>query len=289
MICKDRQGNIAYEENTQDNFLKKLYGTTYGRCALKVMTRPVISKLGGKILSTKLSCVGIKPFIESNNIDMSLYPETEYTSYNNFFTREIKPEARPINKDKNVLISPADGRVSAFTIDENSVFRIKDSYYTVESILKSKKAADYYNGGYCVIIRLCVDNYHRYCYVDNGTLGSVKFIDGVLHTVNPEALNHYDIYKENCREVSILNTENFGKITQVEVGALMVGKIKNHHAYGHHFNKGDEKGMFEFGGSTVVLFIPKDTVILDNDLLENTENGFETAIKMGEQIAIKAN
>ena len=287
MICKDRFGNIAKEDNSQDNLLKGIYGSVPGRAFLRVATMPVISKIAGAFLSTRLSCKIIKPFIKSNNIDMTEYVSRDYISYNDFFTREIKPEKRPFDRNTDVLISPADGRVSAHKINEESVFSIKNSYYTVESILKSKAAANHYKDGYCVIIRLCVDNYHRYSYIDNGTLGKIKFIDGVLHTVNPEALKYYNIYKENCRECSVLYTENFGVITQVEVGALMVGKIKNLHKTGYNFSKGEEKGMFEFGGSTVVLFIEKDKVVLDKDLLDNTENGYETVVNMGEHIGKK--
>lgn len=284
MICKDRLGNVVKEDNSQDAMLKSIYGSVFGRFLLRIATMPVISKIAGFFLSTGMSRVIIKPFIKSNNIDMSEYKECTYKSYNDFFTREIKPEKRPADKNSNVLISPADGRVSAYKINSDSVFKIKDSYYTVESILQSKTGAKYYKDGYCVIIRLCVDNYHRYSYVDNGTLGKVKFINGVLHTVNPEALKHYNIYKENCRECSVLNTEHFGKITCVEVGALMVGKIKNLHSTGYQFTKGEEKGMFEFGGSTVVLFIEKDKVVIDEDLLKNTREGYETAVNMGEHI-----
>lgn len=284
MICKNRLGNIVKEDNSQDNILKGIYGSVFGRFFLRIATMPVISRIAGFFLSTRLSCVIIKPFIKANNIDMTDYIRRDYKSYNDFFTREIKPENRPVDKDLNVLVSPADGRVSAYKINSESVFKIKDSYYTVESILQSRAAANHYKDGYCVIIRLCVDNYHRYSYVDNGILGKVKFIKGVLHTVNPEALKHYNIYKENCRECSVLITENFGRITCVEVGALMVGKIKNLHRTGHRFTKGEEKGMFEFGGSTVVLFIEKDKVIIDEDLLKNTEEGFETAVNMGEHI-----
>ncbi len=284
MLCKDRQGNTVFGENSQDNFLKLLYGNVIGRSFLRLITKPIVSRVIGNILSTKASCLLINPFIKSNGLDMSDYYERSYCSYNDFFTRELISDARPINQAKNVLITPADGRISVYKIDEDSVFSIKNSYYTVESMLNSKKYAKKYHGGYCVITRLCVDNFHRYCYPDNGIQGKTKFINGVLHTVNPEALNHYNIYKENCRECTLLHTENFGDIMQIEVGALMVGKIKNHHSCGKVFNKGDEKGMFEFGGSTVVMLIEKDKVRIDADLIQNSNEGFETYVKMGECI-----
>lgn len=286
MLCKNRHGDVVIGENSQDNLLKLLYGNILGRFFLHLAIRPVVSKVVGNILSTKISCKLIEPFIKSNNIDMSQYIQCDYSSYNDFFTRKIRPDCRPICMEKNILISPCDGRVSAFEIDENSVFSIKGSFYTVESITGSLKSANHYKGGYCVIIRLCVDNYHRYAYPDNGIQGTSKFIPGVLHTVNPEALAHYDIYKENSRECTVLHTENFGKIMFIEVGALLVGKIKNIYTKGYEFSKGDEKGLFEFGGSTVVMLIEKDRVKLDKDILENTLEGFETAVKLGEQIGI---
>ena len=283
MHCKDREGRIIHKDNGQDNFLKGLYGTILGRKFLKILINPTISKLGGAVLSTKLSSLLVKPFIKANNIDMSDYTERAYASFNDFFTRDLKPGKRFINRDKEVLISPSDGRVSVYEIDDNMTFNIKDSYYTIESLTHSKKAANYYKGGTCVIIRLCVDNYHRYCYIDNGYKTTNKFIEGVLHTVNPVACEYYDIYKENSRECSLLHTENFGKVMQIEVGALMVGKIVNYDQVAC-IHRGDEKGKFEFGGSTIVLLFKKDTVDIDDDLIENTKNGFETAVKMGERI-----
>ena len=283
MHCKDREGRIIHKDNGQDNFLKGLYGTVLGRKFLKILINPTISKLGGAVLSTKLSSLLVKPFIKANNIDMSDYTEREYASFNDFFTRDLKPGKRFINRDKEVLISPSDGRVSVYEIDDNMTFNIKDSYYTIESLTHSKKAANYYKGGTCVIIRLCVDNYHRYCYIDNGYKTTNKFIEGVLHTVNPVACEYYDIYKENSRECSLLHTENFGKVMQIEVGALMVGKIVNYDQVAC-IHRGDEKGKFEFGGSTIVLLFKKDTVDIDDDLIENTKNGYETAVKMGERI-----
>lgn len=288
MLCKDRNGNVTIGENSQDNILKLIYGTLPGRTVLKLLTKPVISRVVGDILSTKVSTAFINPFIKVNNIDMSDYNSRSYSSYNDFFTRELKPGVRNYNMDKNILISPADGRITAYKIDDSSVFKIKNSYYSIETITKSKKASEYYKNGYCVIVRLCVDNYHRYCYVDNGVITANKFIDGVLHTVNPEALNHYNIYKENCRECTVIDTENFGKIMQIEVGALMVGKIINNHTVNTNVLKATEKGKFEFGGSTVMVLIPENKVIIDEDILKNTAEGYETEIKIGEQIGIKS-
>lgn len=138
-----------------------------------------------------------------------------------------------------------------------------------------------------MIFRLCVDDYHRYCYIDDGVKNEDIFIKGELHTVNPIALEKYNIYKRNCREYTMLHTENFGDVVQVEVGAMLVGRIKNRHWNTHYFSKGEEKGMFEYGGSTVVLLFEKDTVEVDKDILANSAKGIETAVKYGEKIGAK--
>ena len=153
-------------------------------------------------------------------------------------------------------------------------------------LVKNKKLASKYKNGYCLIFRLCVDDYHRYCYIDNGNKTSNKFINGVLYTVRPVVLGNYNIYKENSREYTILKTENFGDVVHIEVGATIVGRIKNHHEE-YTFKKGEEKGMFEFGGSTIVLLIEKNRVTIDKEILDNTKQGYETVVKYGEKIGNK--
>ena len=206
-----------------------------------------------------------------------------FRSYNQFFTRRIKPGKRPIDYAPSHLISPCDSKLSVYEIDEHSIFRIKGSLYRVSDLLRNDFLARRFTGGYCMIFRLEVDDYHRYCYIDNGTKTGNTFIRGELHTVNPIALKRYNIYKRNSREYTVLHTENFGDVVQVEVGAMLVGRIKNHHKE-HSFCRGEEKGMFEFGGSTIVLLIEKDRVKPDDDLLRNTAEGYETVVKYGETI-----
>ena len=181
------------------------------------------------------------------------------------------------------LISPADGRISVYKIRKHSVFSIKNTKYTLESILRSKELAKEYENGYFIIIRLAVDNYHRYCSTDNGKILEYHRIPGVLHTVNPIANDYFKIYKENSRTYSIIETENFGKLIQIEVGALLVGRIVNNRHHGT-LKKGREKGKFEYGGSTVILIAKDENVIMDNDLIVNTYAGYETLVKMGERI-----
>ena len=165
---------------------------------------------------------------------------------------------------------------------------MKDTVYTVESLLRSRKIADHFKNGYAVILRLTVDDYHRYCYFDNGIKSRNYFIKGAYHTVNPTANDYVSVYKENAREFTMMKTEHFGDAVQMEVGALMVGRIVNHHEEGI-MRRGMEKGYFEFGGSTIVLLFRGDKVDIDECLLERTKDGCETKLKQGQRLGVAQN
>lgn len=280
----DRKGNITIEENGQDKLLRHLYNDRGGRFCLKLLVRPFVSKIAGAFLNTGFSARFVPGFVKKNNIDLSLYQRQEFASYNDFFTRKIRPEERPVAEGENILVSPCDGKATVCRIGRDSRFYIKDTEYTTEQLLRNKKLADRYLNGYAVILRLTVDDYHRYCYVADGRKSENVILPGVLHTVNPAANDVVPIYKENAREYTLLKTEKFGTIVMMEIGAMMVGKITNHHRKPAEVKKGQEKGFFEFGGSTVVLLLQNGKVRLDYDLLENSENGYETIVRMGERI-----
>lgn len=282
----DREGNITIEDSGQDKLLRWMYESSLGRSVLRFLTKPTISKAAGWALDKKWSKIFISPFIQKNEIDMSVYEEKSYNSYNDFFTRQIRKEYRPIAENENALISPCDGKLSVYPIEENQHFMIKNTAYTLESLLRSKKLAKKYEGGTICVFRLTVDDYHRYCYVDDGRKSANHHIQGVFHTVNPAANDVYPIYKENTREFSLLQSKHFKTILMMEVGALMVGRIVNHQEEAE-VRRGEEKGMFEFGGSTVILLFQKNAVEIEKAILENTQNGYETRVKMGEEIGKK--
>lgn len=269
----------------EDNTTLFLYNTLLGRLVLKILTLKFISQIVGIFLSSKISKRYISSFIKNNNIDMSDYDDMEYSSFNDFFSRKIKSNARVVEINKNTLISPCDAKLSVYNISKDSEFLIKGTYYKLEDLINSDLANEYINGYIC-IFRLGVDDYHRYSYIDEGYKSKNTYIKGVLHTVRPIALTNYNIYKRNAREWTILHTKNFSDVIQVEVGALMVGKIINHHQ-NHTFKKGEEKGYFQFGGSTICLIFKEKIVKIDKDILNNSENDIETIVKLGEKIGKK--
>ncbi len=259
-----------------------LYRTRLGGLCLKLVSARWVSRLAGKYLDSRFSRHKIKKFIRKNGIGMDDYLPETYKSFNAFFTRKIRPELRPFDGDPAALCSPCDGAVTAFPVTREGTFAVKGFSYTVASLLGSEELALKYCGGLCVIVRLTVKDYHRYHYIDGGTAGEKKFIRGKLHTVQPAALEKRRVFTENCREYTVMHTQNFGDVIQVEVGAMFVGRIVN--AEKESFSRGEEKGYFEFGGSTVILLFERGRVALDGEFFANTQEGAETKVKCGEKI-----
>ena len=282
-----RDGTKIDGTTGQDHLLEVIYGHALTRMLLRPFLSPAVSDICGKFLSTRLSRRIIPSFVKKNHIDLSIYEKQEFDSYNAFFTRKIKVEQRPITDQKNVLISPSDGKVTAYPITQKGRFWIKHTQYTAAQLLKDERLAERYMGGWIYVIRLTVDDYHRYCYVADGRKSKQRKIRGVLHTVNPVANDYYPIYKMNSREYCLLKTKEFGTILLMEVGALMVGKINNHEEDSAQVKRGDEKGMFEFGGSTIVVMTEPGMTKPDKDIIQNTKVQAETLVKMGEPIGCK--
>ena len=270
-----------YEEIVQFGAgkLDFLYNNPFGRLFLGLAVSPLVSNIYASSNSKKSSVKKIPSFIAENNIDMSDYEEKEYESFNDFFTRKIKPGKRPVDMTSGVLVSPADSKLLVYEINENTEMNVKGRTYTVSEILGEDSDCAAFRGGYALVFRLTVDDYHRFGFPDSGRVVSRKKIKGKLHTVSPVSRNH-KIYQENTRNVCILNTDNFGTIAYIEVGAMLVGRIKDHGD--DVFAKGQEKGYFEPGGSTVIMLV-KD-IKMDEDIMKQSVSGIETKVRYGERI-----
>lgn len=265
--------------------LKALYNTRTGHYVLRFITRPKFSRTCAGLLDSRYSKLYIKRFIRRNEIDMSEYMPTRYRSFNDFFTRKIRPDARPVDMDENALISPCDSLLSVYNIGHDSVFAVKGTEYTLEALLNSEELAEKYRGGTCLIFRLMPTNYHRYIYPDSGVKGGNIAIPGKLHTVR-EMAHKYSVFVTNSREYTILNTRSFGQVLFMEVGALMVGRIRNHHG-ACAFERGEEKGYFEYGGSTIIMLLENGRAELDKEFAACIDNGNEMPVQVGQRIGIR--
>lgn len=272
--------NKSYENLEQygEGKLEFLYNNTLGRMFLKLAVSPLVSKIYGMINSRRSSIKKIPSFIKKQGIDMDDYEDRDYISFNDFFIRKIRPNKRPIDMTKEVLISPADSKLLVYRLDERTRMKVKGRDYTADEILGLD--ADIFRNGYALVFRLSMDNYHRYCFPDSGSVVSKKKIKGRLHTVSSISKDH-KIYRENYREVNLLKTDHFGMMAFVEVGALLVGKIVNHEL--DTFSKGQEKGFFEPGGSTIIMFVGNN-IQIDEDILTQSVEGIETKVLYGEKV-----
>jgi phosphatidylserine decarboxylase len=289
MKIRDRQGNVYKNEDEMEAWLEDIYSSPVSRACMKVLSSPFVSRAGGILLNSKLSASYIYTYAEKHNIDMFDYEDKIYRSFNDFFTRRLKTGRRVIDGDGSALICPSDGKVSAYRIADSDMFVIKNSVYNVASLLRDKKLAKKYAGGTAVIIRLTPDDYHHYVYPADGIKSHNRKIEGALNTVRPTVNKYLPVYKENSREYCMIRTERFGDIIQMEVGAMMVGKISNDSPECIPVRKGEEKGHFEFGGSTIVLLLEAGRAKVCADLIDSTKHGYETKLRLGDVIARTSN
>ena len=264
-----------------------LYKTVCGRLFLKLLSTRAVSKLSGVFLDSRLSSFLINSFARKNNIVLNDYELEGIKSFNEFFRRKIKAGKRVFDTEPEHLCAPCDGLLSVWNIQKDTVIPVKQSAYTVERLLQDAQLASEYEDGLCLVFRLCVNHYHRYAYVDSGKKGANIFIPGVLHTVRPIALETLPVFTENCREYTVIENPVFGKLIQMEVGAMLVGRIVNLEGEGTAV-RGKEKGFFEYGGSTIIVLLKKDSAKIKDEILSNSIAGIETPVKMGEQIGVKA-
>ncbi len=250
-----------------------------------------ISKLVGLYQSSARSRRGIAPFVARYGVRLAEFEEPAggFRSFNDFFVRRLAAGARSFPTDPAVLGAAAEGRLSVFPIAAPSTpITIKGVPLSIETLVGSPEIAAACVGGHVFVFRLCPVDYHRFHFPDAGIPGRARRIAGVLHSVHPVAQRVIpDLFLRNERQVAVLESESFGKLVLVDVGAMCVGTIVQTYAPGERVERGAEKGYFAFGGSTTILLTERDRVAPDADLLTSTASGIETLVRVGEPIARK--
>ena len=267
--------------------LNFLYKTRIGRLLLRPLISKPVSAISGFFLDSRLSKSLIKSFVKKNQIRTEDYELEGIRCFNDFFCRKIKPSLRPISTSQNDFIAPCDGLLTVHKISDGMVFHAKQSTFTIEKLLCDEALASEFSNGYCLVFRLCVNHYHRYVYVESGKKSLNRHINGFYHTVRPIALGEFPVFTENSREYCTIDTENFGLCVQAEIGAMLVGRIVNEHIEERDVIRGEEKGHFEYGGSTIIVLVKENTLTLRDDIVSCMENGEEFPIKMGESVGTK--
>jgi phosphatidylserine decarboxylase len=295
---KSKQIEVVNRE-TGKRFIEKIYGEDamkilYGSALIskiteKLLTNKIFSSVYGAYNDSGLSKHKIEEFVNLMGIDASECEKdlTDYQSFNDFFSRKLKPSVRPINPSLESIVSPSDGRLLVFPkLDDTTLSYIKWSTIPLLDLFHvNQSLVERYKNGSCAVLRLCPSDYHRFHFPVTGKIGITKNIPGLLHSVNPYAIEqNIPVYCLNKRTYAELDSNEAGKVLLMEVGAMCVGTIVQTYRATMNVEKGEEKGFFKFGGSTCVFFFEKDMMKFDNDLIQNSCEGLETLVKMGEQV-----
>ncbi len=285
---KDRKtGDLISESPPAEGLLKLLYDNPFGKTAiLPIAKRKFISEIYGRRMNRPSSVKKIQAFVKLLNIDMNESEKSipEFSSFNDFFYRKLKPSARPIETG---FVSPGDGKLLAFEdIADIHNFFVKGRKFTLPEFLNNKILAQKHSNASMFILRLAPNDYHRFHFPYDGIPSDITKIKGNYYSVSPYALarNFTKVFCKNKREYCILHSKEKGDIIIAPVGATMVGSIIETFVPNKKVKKGVEMGYFTFGGSTIVLVVDKDKIKIDPDILENTKNRIETFVKMGEKI-----
>jgi phosphatidylserine decarboxylase len=284
----DRAGQRLITEQVYGDFwLRLAYGSGFSRLVVdQVLARRWVSRLAGRLQSTPGSARRVQAFAEQFDIEMGEFEDRKWSSFNDFFIRRFRDGAREFCAGPERMPAFSEARYLAFErITPDQTFPVKGQHLTPEAILGDRELAADFDGGPLLLARLAPVDYHRFHFPDDGTVVSERRVSGRLHSVHPFALRHRgDILATNERQVTVLDTANFGQLAMVEVGAMNVGLIVQTHSSGERFRRGDEKGYFCFGASSILLFGEPGQWRPSEDLIEQTASQRETLVRLGEEV-----
>jgi phosphatidylserine decarboxylase len=267
--------------------LRFIYENPLGAVALHALVKKAaFSRWYGRRMDSAASAAQIQPFIETYGLDPEEFrePVSEFRSFNEFFYRRLKPEARPVDADPAVITLPADGRHLVIPdLSQCRDFMVKGVRFDIAALLGDTGQATRYEKGAMLISRLCPTDYHRFHFPCDGLSGTPRLINGPLYSVSPIALlRRPGILWENKRYITRIRTDRLGEVAFLEVGATCVGSVVHTSRPGQVVRKGDEKGYFRFGGSCVITLFEVGRIRFADDLLEHSAKGREVYARMGE-------
>lgn len=277
---------LETEQVYGEGFLRWIYGNPLGKAALHTLVkRRAFSAWYGRRMSTAASAKKIAPFIAQYALDPDEFADAPdaFSSFNEFFFRRLKPEARPISDDPASVVFPADGRHLGFqsAADIDAVF-VKGQRFDLAGLLGNAELAARYARGPLVLSRLCPVDYHRFHFPIAGTPGEPHVVPGPLFSVSPVALRaKLEYLWTNKRAITLLDAGLFGTVAIIEIGATCVGSIRQTYTPAKPVKKGDEKGFFAFGGSSTITLFEPDRVHLAQDLLEHSDRHTELYARVG--------
>ncbi|EDO17267.1 hypothetical protein Kpol_538p27 [Vanderwaltozyma polyspora DSM 70294] len=291
ILVQDRDTGVILEEKISAHVKLGMRIIYNGKGPETKKFKTLLKKMSvrqGKKFDSPGSVSQIPGFIRFHSLDLSECEEIKYRTFNEFFYRKLKPGSRvPEGDSPKILVSPADSRSIFFpSINESKKFWIKGSLFTIRRLTNGYKP-DLFNERSCsiAIFRLAPQDYHRFHSPCDGIIGKPVYIAGEYFTVNPMAIrSSLDVFGENVRVLIPIETQEFGPILLIAVGAMMVGSIILTCKEGQTIRRGEELGYFKFGGSTIISLVPSKHLRFDSDLLNNSSEQIETLIRVGMSI-----
>lgn len=291
-------GREEVEQVYGDAFVKLLYSSIGGQKLGSLFTNKFFSQAYGALQDLPSSHRKVRPFIEKFQIPIADYEagtrpaldqRDSYRTFNEFFIRKFRLGKRSFVTDPKKMAAFAEARYVGFEqIEESKTYPVKGNYLLAKDLIGNDQVSKIFEGGPLMIARLCPVDYHRFHYPDSGKVLDNFRMPGAYDSVNPLALRYKNqVFIKNERHVSILQTENFGRLAYIEVGAICVGKIVQSHRWNKPFMRGEEKGYFLFGGSTVIVLGEKGLWKPSSDIITNTNKGIETYLHLGQEAAVK--
>lgn len=283
--------SVKTEKVYGEQWLRYAYENPAGRFFVWLVARRIwFSKWYGRKMNKRASALRILPFIAEYNIDVDEFAKSafDYKTFNEFFYRALKPEARPIAGDERVAVLPADGRHLVFPdVDTSPGFYVKGATFSLLDLFGDAELAKQFAGGAMLISRLCPVDYHRFHFPVAGVPGESRLINGWLYSVSPLALRRSLQYLvQNKRVITLIASPQFGTVAMIEVGATNVGSIQQSHVPGRAVVKGAEKGLFAFGGSCVITIFQRGRIQFEPDLVEQSAQHLETYARMGDRLGV---
>ncbi len=287
---------LRVEDVYGERWLRFAYENPLGRLAVwLIVRRALFSRFYGRKMNERASALRVLPFISKYNVDVDEFARSpfDFKTFNEFFYRALKPECRPIAPGGRVAVFPADGRHLAFPeIDAADGFYAKGEKFTLAALLGEEDlpAAErvlsrQFSGGSILISRLCPVDYHRFHFPVDGLPGEPRRIKGWLYSVHPLALRRNILYLvRNKRDVTLIDSPDFGPVALIEIGATNVGSIRQSFVPGREVRKGEEKGFFAFGGSCVITLFAPGRIRFDADVASQSAQYMETYARMGDRL-----
>lgn len=287
ILVQDRDSGIVLEEKISAHVKLGMRIIYNGKGKESRKFRALLKSLSirqGKKFDDPASVRQIASFIKFHTLDMSEYEDATYKTFNSFFYRRLKPDARKVEGNSKIFVSPADSRCTVFSsVHQARDVWIKGTRFSLARLTRNYKP-DVFNDRSCsiMIFRLAPQDYHRFHCPCDATIGKPIYVDGHYYTVNPMAVRStLDVFGENVRMIIPLESTEFGSLLFIPIGAMMVGSIVLDRKEGEFVKRGEEMGYFKFGGSTIVVVMPSKSIVLDTDISKNSADGIETLVKVG--------